>query len=158
MAARRITIRIVRNAEYVIRSTSPDDATLHARALRYDSVMSRVLIVTDDPRERDRVHSALSFDGAELIDHDAPGSAADRAAEESVDVAVVDLRIGSMGGMAITREFLGRQLHVPVVLLLDREADTFLAGRSGADAWVTKPFTASALRAAVKTATQSEVA
>jgi DNA-binding response OmpR family regulator len=47
---------------------------------------------------------------------------------------------------------------VPVVLLLDRQADTFLAGRSGADAWVTKPFTASALRAAIKTAMGAEVA
>ena len=120
--------------------------------------MSRVLIVTDDPRDRDRVHSALSFGGNELIDHDDPESAADRAADESVDVAVVDLRVGSMGGMALSREFRARETRVPVVLLLDRQADTFLAGRSGADAWVTKPFTASALRAAVTTATGSEVA
>ena len=120
--------------------------------------MSRVLIVSDDPHNRDRVHSVLSFDGNELIDHDDPRSAADRAAEESVDVAVVNLRVGSMGGMAITRDFRARQARVPVVLLLDRQADTFLAGRSGADAWVTKPFTASALRAAIKTATGAEVA
>lgn len=120
--------------------------------------MSRVLIVTDDPHGRDRVHSALSFGGNELIDHPDPRSAADRASAEAADVAVVDLRVGSMGGFAITRDFRARKERVPVVLLLDREADTFLAGRSGADGWVTKPFTASALRAAIQTATRSGVA
>jgi len=120
--------------------------------------MSRVLIVTDDPRDRDRVHAALSFGGNELIDHTDPGSAADRAADEAVDVAVVDLQVGSMGGMAVTRDFRARPEGVPVVLLLDRQADTFLAGRSGAAAWVVKPFGASALRAAISSATGAEVA
>ncbi len=120
--------------------------------------MSRVLIVTDDVRDRDQVRAALSFGGNELIDHEDPGSAADRAATESVDVAVVDLQVGSMGGMAIARDFRAHGEKIPVVLLLDRQADTFLAGRSGAQAWVTKPFTAAALRAAISTATSSEVA
>jgi len=120
--------------------------------------MSRVLIVTDDPHNRDRVHTALSIEGNELIDHDDPRSAADRAADESVDVAVVNLQVGSMGGVAITRDFRAREPRVPVVLMLDRPADTFLAGRSGADAWVTKPFTPRALRSAIKTATGAEVA
>lgn len=120
--------------------------------------MPRVLIVTDDPHGRDRVHSALSFEGYELIDHSDPRTAAVRAGEEEADVAVVDLKIGSMGGFAVTRDFRAQENRVPVVLLLDRQADTFLAGRSGADAWVTKPFTASALRAAIGTATGSAVA
>ena len=120
--------------------------------------MSRVLIVTDDVRDRDQVHAALSLRGNELIDHEDPGTAADRAAKESVDVAVVDLQVGSMGGMAIARDFRAHDEQIPVVLLLDRQADTFLAGRSGAQAWVTKPFTAAALRAAISTATSSEVA
>jgi DNA-binding response OmpR family regulator len=120
--------------------------------------MSRVLIVTDDPRDRARVHAALSVAGNVLIDHTDPASAADRASEEKADVAVVDLRVGSMGGVAITRDFRARAARVPVVLLLDRQADTFLAGRSGADAWVTKPFTASALRGAITAATGSQTA
>lgn len=119
--------------------------------------MSRVLIVSGDSRDRARVHSALSVEGNELIDHAHPESAAQRAADDHADVAVVELRIGSMGGMAIARDFRAREERVPVVLLLDREADTFLAGRSGADAWVVKPFTASALRAAVSSATGAEL-
>ncbi len=117
--------------------------------------MSRVLIVTDDKRDRDQVHSALSVSGNELIDHPDPESAAARAAEESADVAVVDLQVGSMGGMAVARDFRSKN-DIPVVLLLDREADTFIAGRSGAKGWVTKPFTAAELRSVIENAVNGE--
>jgi DNA-binding response OmpR family regulator len=42
---------------------------------------------------------------------------------------------------------------VPVIMLLDRPVDSFLAGRAGAEAWVTKPFDADELRHAVKSVT-----
>ena len=111
--------------------------------------MSRVLIVADDPWVVREVHAALSIGSTELIDHDDPATAAAAAIEHSVAAAVVDLQVASMGGMAIARSIRDSTEPVPVVLLLDREADTFLAGRSGANAWVVKPFTASALRSAV---------
>ena len=46
---------------------------------------------------------------------------------------VLDLQIGSMGGMAVTMalrldESSGRLPHVPVLMLLDRVADVHLAG------------------------------
>lgn len=115
-------------------------------------IMSRVLVVADDPWVVSEVHAALSIGTNELIDHDDPATAAIATGEESVDVAVVDLQVASMGGMAITRSIRDLREPVPVVLLLDREADTFLAGRSGANAWIVKPFTTSALRAAVSDA------
>lgn len=111
--------------------------------------MSRVLIVADESWVRNDVHAALSIGMNELIDHDDPATAAATAIDESVDVAIVDLQVSSMGGMAVTRAIREGEDPVPVVILLDRDADTFLAGRSGASAWVTKPFTASALRAVV---------
>jgi len=113
------------------------------------SAMSRVLVVADEPWVRNEVHAALSIGANELVDHPDPATAAHVTNEGSVDVAVVDLQVASMGGVAVTRSIRGTANPVPVILLLDREADVFLAGRSGASAWVTKPFTASALRAAV---------
>ena len=70
------------------------------------------------------------------------------------DVAVLDLQIGSMGGMAVTMalrldESGGLIDHVPVVMLLDREADIHLARRSGAESWLVKPLDALSLRRAV---------
>lgn len=115
--------------------------------------MSRVLVVADDPWVVSEVHAALSIGANELIDHDDPATAASTAMDDDVDAVVVDLQVASMGGMAIIRSIRNSETPIPAVLLLDREADAFLAGRSGADAWVVKPFSAFDLRSAVATVT-----
>ena len=61
------------------------------------------------------------------------------------DLAILDLQSGSMGGMAVAMnlrldESSGAVPYVPVLMLLDREADVFLARRSGADGWLIKPL------------------
>ena len=69
------------------------------------------------------------------------------AVQEGVpDLAVIDLQIGNMGGMAACldlrlEEGAGRLPHVPVLMLLDRRPDVFLARRSQADGWLVKPST-----------------
>lgn len=70
------------------------------------------------------------------------------------DVVVLDLQIGSMGGVAVALDLrneagAGRIDDQRIVLLLDRDADTFLAESSGADSWVTKPLDAMAVAAAI---------
>jgi len=71
------------------------------------------------------------------------------------DLAVVDLQIGSMGGMAVTMALrldasVGRLPVVPVLLLLDRVADVHLAKRCGADGWLIKPLDPLRLRRAAR--------
>jgi DNA-binding response OmpR family regulator len=78
------------------------------------------------------------------------------AASTPIEAAVLDLQIGTMGGMAVTldlrlEESGGRLPHVPVVMLLDRTADVFLAQRSAADGWLIKPLDAIRLRRALRT-------
>ena len=73
----------------------------------------------------------------------------------SFDIAVLDLQIGSMGGMAVTMslrldESSGLLPHVPVLMLLDRVADVHLAKRSGADGWLVKPLDPLRIRRAVR--------
>jgi DNA-binding response OmpR family regulator len=76
---------------------------------------------------------------------------ADAVGEVDPELVILDLQIGNMGGVAtsllIKQEArAGRLPEVPVLLLLDREADEFLATQSDADAWVTKPLNTLALR------------
>lgn len=114
--------------------------------------MARIFVVTDEPWVRNEVHAALSVPGVELADHSDPATVAADAIEANAAAVIVDLQVGSMGGMAVARSIRNAEAHkaeVLVVLLLDRRADAFLAGRAGADAWVTKPFTARELRDAV---------
>jgi DNA-binding response OmpR family regulator len=66
-------------------------------------------------------------------------------AEREPDLAILDMQIGSKGGMAVTMalrldESAGMLPHVPVIMLLDRRADVFLARRSGAEGWLVKPL------------------
>ena len=72
-------------------------------------------------------------------------------ADAHADVIIADLQVGTMGGMAGVREIraavsAGDLPPTSTVLLLDRAADSFIAGRSGADGWLRKPFGAFELR------------
>jgi two-component system nitrate/nitrite response regulator NarL len=76
-------------------------------------------------------------------------------AEQPTDLAILDLQIGSKGGMAVAMdlrldESSGRVPAVKVLMLLDRRADVHLAKRSAADAWLVKPVDALTLKRAVR--------
>jgi DNA-binding response OmpR family regulator len=78
------------------------------------------------------------------------------AADPVLDIALLDLQIGTMGAMAVCldlrlEESAGRLPHVPVLMLLDRSADVFLAQRSFAEGWLIKPLDPIRLRRSVRT-------
>jgi len=128
-------------------------ATLSAMA-------SRIIVIADEVWARNEVHAALTEPDFTLVDHDDPATAPEILESENADAVVIDLQVASMGGMAIARELhqqaaLKGSAEVPVVLLLDRSADSFLAKRAGVAGWVTKPFSAHDLRTAVERAINS---
>lgn len=82
-------------------------------------------------------------------------------ADRVPDLVVADLQVGTMGGMAITMalrldESAGVLPHVPVVMLLDRAADVYLAQRVDAEGWLVKPLDAARLQRAVRTVLAGE--
>jgi DNA-binding response OmpR family regulator len=85
----------------------------------------------------------------------------ERVKRGDVDLVVVDLQIGSMGGMAITMELRNLESYgaadsVAVLMLLDRRPDVFLARRAGADGFVVKPLDPQRMRAAVRALLRGE--
>lgn len=79
----------------------------------------------------------------------------DQIKARTPDLAIFDLQVGSMGGMAITMslrldESAGALPHVPVLMLVDRRADLHLARRCGAEGWLIKPLDALRLKRAAK--------
>jgi DNA-binding response OmpR family regulator len=114
--------------------------------------MASLLLVADDDWVRNDVAAAFSDPGSTVRSIDDPEEAAEVLAEGGFDVVIVDLQVKSMGGMAITRMLhdaiaMGEADETPIVMLLDRQADTFLARRAGADGHLVKPFTSQQLRA-----------
>jgi DNA-binding response OmpR family regulator len=111
-----------------------------------------VLLATDADWIHDEVEAAL--DGEHTIRRVRRGADVRTAVEERPPALVVlDLQIGNMGGMAACMDLrleagAGRIPDLPVLMLLDREADVFLARRSDADGWLVKPLDAFRLRRA----------
>lgn len=70
-------------------------------------------------------------------------------------LVILDLQIGNMGGVATcmglrNEESFGRIDPQNILILLDRQADVFIAGRSGADGWLVKPLNSLRVRKAVQ--------
>lgn len=117
--------------------------------------MPTVLLVADTPWVINQVKASLSLADWEMVELSDPRQTIPVTKETAPDVVLVDMQVGSMGGMAVIRAI--RQEFEPparprTILLLDRSADAFIARRAGADAHVLKPIEASALRAALSPA------
>jgi DNA-binding response OmpR family regulator len=115
--------------------------------------MSEVLLATDADWIHHEVEAAL--DGEHTVARVRRGAEVRAAvAEREPALVILDLQIGNMGGMAACMDLrleagAGRLPDVPVLMLLDRQADVFLARRSDADGWLVKPLDAFRLRRAV---------
>lgn len=98
------------------------------------------------------MRSALSVGSWESEVLGDPRAVVDRLDQSIVDAVIIDMQVGSKGGMAVVRSIRQAtdELTRPrTVLLLDRSADRFLARRAGADASVIKPINAAELRSAL---------
>ena len=120
----------------------------------------KVLLVADAAWIQNEAVAALSDPGTVIRRVEDPRTASQVAGEFEPDVVIVDMQVGSMGGMAVARslreaEFADDLPVTSIVLLLDRTADEFLARRAAANAWVVKPFTPQQLRATILSATTS---
>ncbi len=112
-----------------------------------------MLIATDTDAVAADVDAAIADDVTTVVRVRAGVDVA--AAVEAHDPAIVvlDLQIGNMGGMAVAMKLraeaaMGRLPATSILMLLDREADTFLAKRSDVDGWLIKPLDSFRLRRA----------
>lgn len=115
--------------------------------------MATVMLVADASWVTNEVKAALSLGNWELDEVSDPRQVTELTKERQPDALVVDMQVGSMGGMAVIRGIRSEvdpDNRPRMVLLLDRKADQFLAKRAGADAYVLKPITASVLRDALR--------
>lgn len=115
--------------------------------------MSTIVIASDAPSVRAEVASVLGGPDTELVEVHTGYDVAPAVDEYEPDLVVVDMQMGNMGAMAVCVNLrleasYGNLPEVPVLMLLDRRADVFLARRSGAEGWVVKPLDPIRLRQA----------
>ena len=117
--------------------------------------MTKILVAADADWVRDLVRSAFVGPGQKVVEVTRGQDVRDAVKREEPDLVVLDLQIGNMGGVAVAidlrlEESGGRLPREKILLLLDREADRFLAKRADADAELVKPVDAGILRRAAQ--------
>lgn len=107
--------------------------------------MRTIVVASDAPSVRAEVIAVIGEPGTEVVEVSSGSEVVPTAADHHPDLVIVDLQMGNMGAMAVCMEMhleasYGNLPHVPVLMLLDRRADVFLAKRSSAEGWLVKPL------------------
>lgn len=116
--------------------------------------MSTIIVAADAKWVRDLVKSACTAPGQVVLEATRGQDVRDLVGEHKPDLVVLDMQIANMGGLAVAIDLrlegaAGRIPDVSILLLLDREADRFLAKRVDADAELVKPVDPGTLRRTV---------
>jgi DNA-binding response OmpR family regulator len=114
-----------------------------------------ILIASDASWVIDELKAALEGPGTTVRTVPTGDAVAPALLAATPDLVVLDLQIGNRGGMATCIDLhleadAGRLPAVPVLMLLDRRPDVFLARRSGADGFLLKPLDSIRVRTAVR--------
>lgn len=114
-----------------------------------------ILVAAEATWVREQVRAAFIAPGQTVLEVSRGQDVRAAVAEHEPDLVILDLQISNMGGFAVAldlrlEESAGRLPAVSILLLLDREADRFLAGRADVDGELVKPFDAGTLRRTAK--------
>ncbi len=120
----------------------------------YHQRVTQVLLATDSDSVHSAVDAALGSDKTDIARVRTGVEVRAAVREQQPDVVICDLQIGNMGGMATCLDLrleaeMGRVPETRVLMLLDREADAYLAKQSRADGWLVKPLDAVSVQRAV---------
>ncbi len=114
-----------------------------------------ILLVSDSEAVREEVKAAVGDSTTTFRELTRGAEVRGAVQDQTPDLAIIDLQVGKMGGMATCvdlrlEESAKRLPHVPVLMLLDRRADVFLARRSQAEGYIVKPLDPMRLGRAVR--------
>lgn len=122
--------------------------------------MTHILIVEDDPSIALALEDDLTLEGYQVsVARDGQDAVA-RAREQGVDLILLDLMLPKKGGIEVCRELRRAGMRTPIIMLTAKahEAEKVMGLDSGADDYVTKPFSPAELRARIKSLLRRTVA
>ena len=101
-----------------------------------------ILVVDDEASLRDAVATALRYEGFKVIEASTGRSGLVAAQQELPDLIVLDVMLPDLDGFAVSRRLRADGLLMPVLFLTARDTldDKREGFGSGADDYVTKPF------------------
>lgn len=119
------------------------------------TAVTTILVAAEAAWVRDQLRTSLTGPGQTVIEVTRGQEVRSTVAEVTPDLVILDLQIANQGGIATAIDLrleaaAGRLPELPILLLLDREADRHIAQRADADAVLVKPVDAGQLRRAIK--------
>ena len=116
-------------------------------------VSLKILVVDDEASLRETLTRSFTREGHTVQALASGTEAIELADEESFDVILLDVALGSgPNGYEVCRALRERRNVVPIIMLtaLDSEADAVLGLEAGGDDYVTKPFGLAELRSRIR--------
>jgi two-component system OmpR family response regulator len=112
----------------------------------------RLLVVEDDAAIASFLVKGLKEAGFAVDQASSGGTALEMASRERYDLAIIDLMLPGMDGLALIEELRRRRLTLPVIILsAKRSVDDRVRGlQAGGDDYLTKPFAFEELLARVQ--------
>jgi two-component system KDP operon response regulator KdpE len=115
------------------------------------SASARILMVDDEPQIRRVVRTALVSNGYEALEARTGEEALDLIRTENPDLILLDMNMPGIGGMATCRQLRSMSDAAIIVLSVrNSERDKIEALDSGADDYITKPFSLNELLARIR--------
>lgn len=114
--------------------------------------MNRILIAEDEPGIASFIEKGLKAHGFTTVTVEDGVSAAHAARDSSFDLLILDLGLPGQDGQDVLTEIRSRGQHLPVIILTARKGvgETVRGLESGADDYMTKPFSFEELLARVR--------
>jgi DNA-binding response OmpR family regulator len=111
-----------------------------------------ILLVEDDPTLALGLCDALEFEGFEVVHAQRGADAIEQAKKRAPECIILDLMLPDLNGYQVCEQIRSFDLHTPIVMLTARsqEADKIRGLDSGADDYVTKPFSVGELVARIR--------
>jgi DNA-binding response OmpR family regulator len=114
--------------------------------------MTKVLVVEDDPAILRGLADNLRFEGYTVLTAADGESGYQLQQRENPDLIVLDLMLPRISGLDLCRRLRADGIQVPILMLTARseEADRIIGFDTGADDYVTKPFSLGELMARIR--------
>lgn len=114
--------------------------------------MSRIVVVEDDPTLRNTLASTLEAHGYTVEAFQEATSLVEHVRESPPELVILDVMLPGLDGLTACRALRNADLDVPVLILSARsgDLDKIVGLESGADDYVTKPFSTGELLARVR--------
>lgn len=113
-----------------------------------------ILVVEDEPAIQDLILINLQMSGYRVLTHDNAEDAIKGIQHELPDLALLDWMLPGMSGVELARRLRGdsRTRSLPIILLTAKgaEEDKLKGLETGADDYITKPFSVKELEARIK--------